>query len=118
MNPTFFLLMLLSKFSLPLCPRDLTSFCSCDFHLGIGSDPAASFPASGMSFGSVYPFHGSSTAKAFVSPRWNGDSDGMPARSHPLYSMSAAADGLFHCPFANTEEACKHKPEKLKCNYE
>lgn len=39
------------------------------------------------------------------------------AREHPLYHVGPKEDGLYHCPFAGSEE-CSHKPEKLKCNYE
>jgi hypothetical protein len=42
------------------------------------------------------------------------------ARNHPLYhNVAPHADGHYHCPWENKPEAnCKHKPEKLKCNYE
>ncbi|KAL8919979.1 MAG: hypothetical protein Q9208_006547 [Pyrenodesmia sp. 3 TL-2023] len=39
------------------------------------------------------------------------------AREHPLYQVGPKEDGLYHCPFAGSED-CSHKPEKLKCNYE
>ncbi|KAL8694788.1 MAG: hypothetical protein Q9218_000634 [Villophora microphyllina] len=39
------------------------------------------------------------------------------AREHPLYQVGPKEDGLYHCPFAGTDD-CTHKPEKLKCNYE
>ena len=39
------------------------------------------------------------------------------AREHPLYQIGPKEDGLYHCPFAGSED-CSHKPEKLKCNYE
>ena len=45
-------------------------------------------------------------------------SEGEPtvtARKHRLYKAEPKEDGLYHCPF---EETCKHKAEKLKCNYE
>ena len=45
-------------------------------------------------------------------------SEGEPtvtARKHRLYKAEPKEDGLYHCPF---EENCKHKAEKLKCNYE
>ncbi|KAL9123768.1 MAG: hypothetical protein Q9217_006836 [Psora testacea] len=47
-------------------------------------------------------------------------SEGEPtvtARKHPLYQTQPRDDGLYHCPFEDSE-ACKHSPEKLKCNYD
>ena len=47
-------------------------------------------------------------------------SDGEPtvtARKHLLYQAQPRDDGLYHCPFEESED-CKHNPEKLKCNYE
>ena len=47
-------------------------------------------------------------------------SEGEPtvtARKDPLYQAQPSADGLYHCPFEDSED-CKHSPEKLKCNYE
>lgn len=40
-----------------------------------------------------------------------------PARSHPLYNAAPADDGLYYCPFAETE-GCGHEPKQLKCEYE
>ncbi|KAL8942884.1 MAG: hypothetical protein Q9216_001427 [Gyalolechia sp. 2 TL-2023] len=34
------------------------------------------------------------------------------AREHPLYQAGPKEDGLYHCPFAGSED-CSHKPEKL-----
>ncbi|KAL8872069.1 MAG: hypothetical protein Q9174_002238 [Haloplaca sp. 1 TL-2023] len=39
------------------------------------------------------------------------------AREHPLYRVGPKEDGLYHCPFAGSQD-CTHKAEKLKCNYE
>jgi hypothetical protein len=40
------------------------------------------------------------------------------ARVHHLYhNATPQADGLYHCPWEG-QDACQHKPEKLKCNYE
>ena len=38
------------------------------------------------------------------------------ARRNELYNEGPKKDGLYHCPFE--ADGCKHKPEKLKCNYE
>jgi hypothetical protein len=40
-----------------------------------------------------------------------------PPRSHPLYNVGPHDDGLFHCPFAATED-CGHEPKMLKCEYD
>ncbi|KAL2068953.1 hypothetical protein VTL71DRAFT_15291 [Oculimacula yallundae] len=42
------------------------------------------------------------------------------ARDHPLYhNVTAAEDGLYHCPWEKDPQSnCQHKPEKLKCNYD
>lgn len=49
---------------------------------------------------------------------WAGVTSEGEARDHPLYkSAYPAADGLYHCPWENTQ-CCNHRPEKLKCNYE
>ncbi|KAL8841513.1 MAG: hypothetical protein Q9170_000896 [Blastenia crenularia] len=39
------------------------------------------------------------------------------ARDHHLYQVGPMQDGLYHCPFAGSDD-CSHKPEKLKCNYD
>ena len=40
------------------------------------------------------------------------------AREHPLYQAGPnPLDNLYHCPFAFSD-GCRHKPDKLKCNYE
>lgn len=41
----------------------------------------------------------------------------IPPRSHHLYNAGPADDGLYHCPFAATED-CGHEPKMLKCEYE
>jgi len=47
--------------------------------------------------------------------RWlSNESDPGSARSDPRYKVSAGPDGLYHCP----DRGCKHKPDKLKCNYQ
>ena len=40
-----------------------------------------------------------------------------PPRSHHLYNAGPTEDGLYHCPFAATED-CGHEPKGLKCEYE
>lgn len=49
----------------------------------------------------------------------SGSSNGsiIPPRSHPLYNASPQDDGLYHCPYAATED-CGHEPKMLKCEYE
>lgn len=49
--------------------------------------------------------------------RRGSDSENRNARDHPYYKVDAQKDGLYHCPFATSDD-CTHKPEKLKCNYE
>ena len=49
--------------------------------------------------------------------RRGSDGENRNARDHPFYKVEARKDGLYHCPFATTDD-CTHKPEKLKCNYE
>lgn len=50
--------------------------------------------------------------------RQAGHSSSATAREHPLYHVEPSpADGLYHCPYGPIE-GCKHKPDKLKCNYE
>ena len=50
--------------------------------------------------------------------RCSGESDNAGARRNELYHIAPNKDdGLYHCPF-EVSENCKHKPEKLKCNYE
>lgn len=40
------------------------------------------------------------------------------ARNHHLYHLGVnPLDGLYYCPFGSPD-GCRHKPEKLKCNYE
>ena len=47
----------------------------------------------------------------------SGESDHYNARRNELYHVGPhKGDGLYHCPFENSEN-CKHKPEKVKCNY-
>ena len=43
--------------------------------------------------------------------------DSFIARQDKLYHIAPGEDGLFHCPFAQTD-GCTHEPEELKCNYE
>ena len=45
------------------------------------------------------------------------EADSKVARTDPLYSIGPGYDGLYHCPF-DQSESCGHKPTKLKCNYE
>ena len=52
-----------------------------------------------------------------MSRRPSGEHDNSSARRNELYQIGPKEDGLYHCPFETTE-GCKHKPEKLKCNYE
>jgi len=40
-----------------------------------------------------------------------------PPRSHHLYNAGPTEDGLYHCPFAATED-CGHEPKGLKCEYD
>lgn len=40
-----------------------------------------------------------------------------PPRSHPLYNAGPQEDGLYHCPYAATED-CGHEPKMLKCEYD
>ncbi|PVH78148.1 hypothetical protein DL98DRAFT_636213 [Cadophora sp. DSE1049] len=42
------------------------------------------------------------------------------ARDHHLYkNVTPDADGLYHCPWENHPQSnCRHRPEKLKCNYD
>lgn len=40
-----------------------------------------------------------------------------PARNHPLYNTMPHDDGLYYCPFAETDQ-CGHEPKQLKCEYE
>jgi hypothetical protein len=49
----------------------------------------------------------------------SGSSNGSsaPARNHPLYNAAPADDGLYYCPFDQTE-GCGHEPRQLKCEYE
>ena len=54
---------------------------------------------------------------AYMPRRQNGEYDNSSARRNELYQIGPQDDGLYHCPFETTE-GCKHKPEKLKCNYE
>ncbi|KAK4690579.1 hypothetical protein P7C71_g6239, partial [Lecanoromycetidae sp. Uapishka_2] len=49
--------------------------------------------------------------------RRGSDSENRNARDHPYYKVEAQKDGLYHCPFATTDD-CTHKAEKLKCNYD
>ncbi|KAF2153866.1 hypothetical protein K461DRAFT_117566 [Myriangium duriaei CBS 260.36] len=45
--------------------------------------------------------------------------DQNKSRDHWLYGEGKGNDGLYHCPYArDTENQCKHKPTKLKCNYD
>ena len=49
--------------------------------------------------------------------RRSSEGEAKVARDHPYYTVEAKEDGLYYCPYANTEN-CTHKPEKLKCNYQ
>lgn len=49
--------------------------------------------------------------------RKSNEGETMTPREHPLYHVGPGDDGLYHCPFAGSED-CTHKAEKLKCNYE
>lgn len=68
---------------------------------------------------------GEETNQVYMDPKYPGASfqrrasDGEPstAREHHYYQVGPSADGLYHCPFADSED-CSHKPEKLKCNYD
>ena len=53
----------------------------------------------------------------YMSRRGSTEHDNSSARRNELYQVGPKEDGLYHCPF-EASDGCKHKPEKLKCNYE
>ena len=53
----------------------------------------------------------------FDTSRRSSEGETKNARDHPFYKAAPKEDGLYHCPYA-TSENCTHKAEKLKCNYE
>ena len=53
----------------------------------------------------------------YMQRRHSNESDNANARRNQLYQLGPKEDNLYHCPFEISEN-CKHKPEKLKCNYE
>lgn len=63
------------------------------------------------------PAYGLPLYNGFDGSRRSSEGEPKSARDHAFYKASAKEDGLFHCPYAVTEN-CAHKAEKLKCNYE
>jgi len=57
-----------------------------------------------------------STQGAVLSAALNEDAEGR-MRTHRHYTARPQADGHYHCPYLRHGE-CRHKPTKLKCNYE
>ena len=60
---------------------------------------------------------GSPNASSDGETSGSSDESITPPRSHRLYNAAPQADGLYHCPFAATED-CGHEPKTLKCEYE
>ena len=52
----------------------------------------------------------------YISRRSSSEHDNSSARRNELYHIGPKEDGLYHCHF-EVSDGCKHKPEKLKCNY-
>ncbi|KAL6715487.1 hypothetical protein ACLMJK_006448 [Lecanora helva] len=55
--------------------------------------------------------------------RRSSEGDAKNARDHAFYKATPRDDGLYHCPYTAMDtipesEKCKHKPDKLKCNYD
>ncbi|KAL8709562.1 MAG: hypothetical protein Q9220_005654 [cf. Caloplaca sp. 1 TL-2023] len=86
------------------------------------SRPFQRAPVSGMDFWTAEeshpPLYPAPALVGFGYTRRSSDAEtNTNAREHPLYQVGPKEDGLYHCPFAGSEE-CSHKPEKLKCNYD
>ena len=77
----------------------------------LSMDMWTGYEATGTSYGLPVTYTG------FDGSRRSSEGEAKTARDHPYYKASAKEDGLYHCPYAVTDN-CTHKPEKLKCNYE